>query len=91
MSQEFNPKSLDAVLATIQSDLGSIVKRNTEHDLEFREFKREMRGCLDDVSKTLEDIQRWRWRLYGGAVALGCLCGGLSGGGAKLLVTLFKP
>lgn len=67
---EFNPNSTDAVIATIRSE--ALADRTDR-----AEFREEMRSSMDEIkglqratNGRVRSLERWRWFLTGGFIAL---------------------
>lgn len=77
MSEQFNPNSIDAVLAGITQQLKSLNESVADLSESLRSQHEDTREEIAAVAQRVSGLERWRWYLLG-AFAAGGIGGGVS-------------
>lgn len=62
-----------ARIAVLENEIKNVVTELKEHRKDSKEHHNAMMEKIEDLDKRLQVIERWRWMIIGGAVALGYL------------------
>lgn len=62
-----------ARIAVLENEIKNVVTELKEHRKDSKEHHTAMMDKIDDLDKRLQIIERWRWMIIGGAIALGYL------------------
>jgi hypothetical protein len=60
-----------ARIAVLETELKNIVSELKEHRKDSRDQHQQMMEKITELDKRLQIIERWRWMVVGGAIALG--------------------
>jgi hypothetical protein len=60
-----------ARIAVLENELKNIVSELKEHRKDSRDQHAQMMDKITELDKRLQVIERWRWMVVGGAIALG--------------------
>lgn len=60
-----------ARIAVLENELKNIVSELKEHRKDSRDQHHQMMEKITELDKRLQIIERWRWMVVGGAIALG--------------------
>lgn len=60
-----------ARIAVLENEIKNVVTELKEHRKDSKEHHTVMLEKIEDLDKRLQVIERWRWMIIGGAVALG--------------------
>lgn len=60
-----------ARIAVLENEIKNVVMELKEHRKDSKEHHAVMLEKIEDLDKRLQVIERWRWMIIGGAVALG--------------------
>lgn len=62
MSGDYNPDSVDAVLARIETKLDAVIRRQDAGDLQRA-----------SILERIESLEKWKWTVLGGAAGVSAL------------------
>ena len=62
-----------ARIAVLENELKNIAIEVKDHRIDSKEQHKQMMAKIDHIDQRLQVIERWRWMVIGGAVALGYL------------------
>ncbi len=60
-----------ARIAVLENELKNIVSELKEHRKDSRDQHYQMMEKISELDKRLQIVERWRWMVVGGAIALG--------------------
>lgn len=60
-----------ARIAVLENELKNVVTELKEHRKDSKDHHNAMMEKIEDLDKRLQVIERWRWMIIGGAMALG--------------------
>jgi hypothetical protein len=62
-----------AKIAVLENELKNISHEVREHRLDSKEQHKQMMQKIEEIDERLGVIEKWRWMIIGGAVAVGFL------------------
>ena len=60
-----------ARIAVLENEIKNVVQELREHRKDSKDHHAQMMEKITELDKRLQVIERWRWMVVGGAVALG--------------------
>lgn len=60
-----------ARIAVLENELKNVVQELRDHRKDSRDHHYQMMEKITELDKRLQVIERWRWMVVGGAIALG--------------------
>lgn len=60
-----------ARIAVLENEIKNVVSELKEHRKDSKEHHNQMMEKIMELDKRLQIIERWRWMVVGGAIALG--------------------